>query len=393
MALTKFEVDNLKSAKASYRKNDGNGLYIEIYPNGKKFWRLRITYKGKQKVVSLGEYPQLGIKEARLSAIKARSEIIHAKKPAGTKFEVYASDWYNAFVKGRVADSTAKTTLSRMTNHVIPLYGEMPITSIKSADIRKLVTKLTRMEQIPTINKCLSIISRIFRYAISEDENLVDPTIAISDYVPPHKVKHFAAILTRPEIAVMMANFQSYPTIITRNALLFTAYTFCRTSEIRFSKWNEMDLEERVWRIPASRIKARRVHIIPLSNQAVAILEKMKVVTEGYPYVFPSQRNFNKPMSENCMLKAVRRWYDKDTVTPHGLRATASTLLNESGLWHSDAIELQMAHVDEDPVRASYNYAMMLPERRAMVQWYADLLDAIRDGAPTPVKPEYDALG
>ena len=393
MTLRKTDIDRLETREKRYAVLDGNGLSIEVLPSGKKIWRLRFQHKGKQSTITLGEYPTLGIKEARQAALLRRSDMITTPTGSpGKEFSYYAQKWLARHIINKVAPVTRDTIVSRLENHILPAIGDMPVTEIKPQDINRLLQRLQAAGKVPTARRCLSVIGRVFRYAISEGEEIADPSAALSERIEVHKVEHFSAIVTKPEAARLMRNLDEYPNMITRMALLFTAYTFCRSNEVRFAVWDEFNLDDKVWRIPAERMKARRPHIVPLSRQVIEILERMRLITDGRKYVFPSQHDFNNPMSENCMLKALRRWYSKEMMTPHGFRATASTLLNESGLWHTNAIELQLAHSDTDTTRASYNYAKLLPERTAMMQWYADLLDSLKAGAPAPAKPQFATI-
>ena len=389
MTLRKTDIDRLETREKRYAVLDGNGLSIEVLPSGKKIWRLRFQHKGKQSTITLGEYPTLGIKEARQAAFLRRSDMITTPTGSpGKEFSYYAQKWLARHIINKVAPVTRDTIVSRLENHILPAIGDMPVTEIKPQDINRLLQRLQAAGKVPTARRCLSVIGRVFRYAISEGEEIADPSAALSERIEVHKVEHFSAIVTKPEVARLMRNLDEYPNMITRMALLFTAYTFCRSNEVRFAVWDEFNLDDKVWRIPAERMKARRPHIVPLSRQVIEILERMRLITDGRKYVFPSQHDFNNPMSENCMLKALRRWYSKEMMTPHGFRA----LLNESGLWHTNAIELQLAHSDTDTTRASYNYAKLLPERTAMMQWYADLLDSLKAGAPAPAKPQFATI-
>lgn len=392
MALRKTDIDRLEIREKRYVVLDGNGLYLDVHPSGKKSWHLRFQHNGKRFNLALGEYPKLGIKDARLEAVRKRDEELDGPKSTGREFSYYAAKWLARHITNKVARATQDTIVSRLEIHILPAIGDMLVTEIKPQDINRLLQRLQAAGKVPTARRCLSVIGRVFRYAISEGEDIADPSAALSERIEAHRVEHFSAIVTKPEVAQLMRNIDEYPNSMTRMALRFTAYTFCRTNEVRFAVWDEFDFNDRIWRIPAERMKARRTHIVPLSRQAMAILEKMRLITDGRKYVFPSQHDYNKPMSENCMLKALRRWYAKEMMTPHGFRATASTLLNESGLWHTNAIELQLAHSDTDTTRASYNYAKLLPERTAMMQWYADLLDSLKTGAPAPAKPQFATL-
>lgn len=392
MALRKTDIDRLEIREKRYIVLDGNGLYLDVHPSGKKSWHLRFQHDGKRFNIMLGEYPGLGIKDARLAAVLKRDEATGVSPGTSNTFRHYSERWLARHITNKVAIVTRDTIISRLGQHILPALGDMPLNEIKPQDINRLLQRLQAADKIPTARRCLSIIGRVFRYAIAEGEEIADPSAALSERIDVHKVEHFSALVTKPEVAQLMRNIDEYPNTLTRMALLFTAYTFCRTNEVRFAVWDEFNFNDRVWRIPAERMKARRPHIVPLSRQVIDILERMRLITDGRKYVFPSQHDFNNPMSENCLLKALRRWYSKEMMTPHGFRATASTLLNESGLWHTNAIELQLAHSDTDTTRASYNYAKLLPERTAMMQWYADLLDSLKTGAPAPAKPQFATL-
>ena len=303
MTLRKTDIDRLETREKRYAVLDGNGLSREVLPSGKKIWRLRFQHKGKQSTITLGEYPTLGIKEARQAALLRRSDMITTPTSSpGKEFSYYAQKWLARHIINKVAPVTRDTIVSRLENHILPTIGDMPVTEIKPQDINRLLQRLQAAGKVPTARRCLSVIGRVFRYAISEGEEIADPSAALSERIEVHKVEHFSAIVTKPEVARLMRNLDEYPNMITRMALLFTAYTFCRSNEVRFAVWDEFNLDDKVWRIPAERMKARRPHIVPLSRQVIDILERMRLITDGRKYVFPSQHDFNNPMSENCML-------------------------------------------------------------------------------------------
>jgi len=375
-------IDALKPKEKRYTVSDGNCLYLEVHSNGNKFWRLRFKDKGRLYNVSLGRYPDMGVKDARINAVTKKNEMCNVMPKSQKTFRYYAERWLSMRVAPTRALTTKETIVSRLNIHIYPHVGDKPISEVTPQDILSLAKKLETAEKTATARRCAGIIGQVIRFAISDGEQLVDPSPSLWGNLVPYSPVHFSSITTKREAGELMRKVAEYPSMLTRNALLFTAYTFCRQGEIRFATWDEFDLEDKIWRLPPERMKARKTHLVPLSDQVMAILKKMSVITDADSYVFPSQRDFRKPMSENCSLQAVRRMgYTKEQMTPHGFRSLASTLLNESRLWSVDAIELQLAHTENDSVRKAYNYAQLMDERIAMVQWYANFLDSLRDAS------------
>ena len=242
MALRKTNIDRLEIREKRYTVLDGNGLSIEVMPSGKKIWRLRFQHKGKQSTITLGEYPALGIKEARQAALLRRSDMITTPTGhPGREFSYYARKWLARHIINKVAPVTSDTIVSRLDNHILPAIGDMPVTEIRPQDINRLLQGLQAANKIPTARRCLSVLGRVFRYAISEGEEIADPSAALSERIDAHRGGHFSAIVTKPEVAQLMRNLDEYPNMLTRMALLFTAYTFCRSNEIRFAVWDEFN--------------------------------------------------------------------------------------------------------------------------------------------------------
>ncbi|HLF97638.1 MAG TPA: site-specific integrase, partial [Methylococcaceae bacterium] len=238
-------------------------------------------------------------------------------------------------------------------------------------------------DAIDTAHRMHQTCSQVFRYAVATGRADRNPGQDVTGALPPVKSKHRSAITDEKEVGELMRNIEAYNgTLVTRCALKLSAYTFCRPGEICHMEWAEIDVDKAEWRIPAHKMKMRAIHIIPLSRQAIATLEEIRPLTGHGKYVFPSERAPSRCMSEVTILAALRRMgYTKDQMTAHGFRSMASTRLNESHLWHRDAIERQLAHAERDEIRAAYNYAEHLPERRKMMTWWADYLDGLRDGA------------
>jgi integrase len=267
-----------------------------------------------------------------------------------------------------------------MHHHLLPFLGDKDIASITPADILPVFQRLAGMEKWEMLSRIRSITSQIFRYGVATGRCQNDPTYALRGAIISPRPRHYSSIRKPSEVGALMRAITSYPYEQVRCALLFSALTFCRPGEIRNAEWAEIDKDE--WRIPQEKMKMNRPHIVPLSRQALKVLEEMRDISGGGKYVFPSNRTPTRPMSENTILAALRSMgYTKDQMTPHGFRSMASTLLNENG-FNRDWIERQLAHVEGNSVRAAYNYAEYLPERRKMMQWWADYLDTLRQSVP-----------
>ena len=291
-------------------------------------------------------------------------------------FGEIVTEWFEKRMAGK-AKRYIDVTKMRLRNYILPEFENFALNEITSGMILKLCRKLEDRGTIETAARVKTLIGQIFRYAIATDRAENDPTVALQNALASRQPKHMAALTKPADIAMLMKNINSYPRAIVRCALKLSALTFCRPGEIRQAEWSEIDFDNREWRIPASKIKMKRVHIVPLSRQAIEVLRFLQPLTGKNKWLFPSSRNDGRPMSDNTVRIALRSMgYTNDDMTAHGFRAMASTRLNEMG-WTPDVIERQLAHVEGNSVRAAYNHAEYLDERRKMMQFWADYLDEL----------------
>lgn len=383
--LTDLDIKNLKPKETRYMVCDGDGLYIEVVPAGAKYWWLRYTVGTKRRKFSLGKYPDVSLKEARVEAILKRraSSISSGNIPSDITFKEVALDWFEKRVSG-LTKQYADTQKARMETYVFPSLGARSIKNITAPELLRVCREIEATGFIETAHRILQMCGQIFRYGITTGACETDPSSALSGALTSYQSKHLAGITEPAEVGRLMNFIFYYPYERVRNALLFSAYTFCRPGEVRKAEWTEIDFDRKEWRIPAARMKMRRQHLVPLSTQIISLLERQKLLLENTGvrtnFIFPSERSGERPMSENTVRLAIRSFgYGPSEMSAHGFRSMASTLLNESSLWSVDAIELQLAHIEGNQVRAAYNYAKLLPERVKMMQWYADELNSLRE--------------
>ncbi len=391
MALTNLKVDKAKPKEKQYKLADERGMYLLIHPKGGKWWRLDYRFQGKRKTLSLGTVPEVSLKEARKKRDEARSILeggvdpsyyrTSAKASGDDSFEAVAREWYEKF-RGQWAESHAVKTLGRLEKDLLPWVGSRPIDAIEPPELLRIFRRVENRGALETAHRIQQIVSRVFRYGVATGRCVRDPTTDLRGALPPARSGHFATITDPKKIGALLRAIDGYQgSLISRCALQLAPLVFVRPGELRQAEWTEIRLDRAEWRIPAVKMKMKRDHIVPLSEQAIHILEEIQPLTGNQKYVFPSALTTGRPMSENTVNSALRRLgYTKGEITGHGFRSMASTLLNENG-WNRDAIERQLAHVEGNPVRAAYNYAEHLEERRRMMQWWADYLDSLKNGA------------
>ncbi len=394
---------SVKPSDKDQRLNDGGGLYLLIKSNGAKWWRFDYSIEGKRKTLSLGVYPVIGLADARRKAEDARKQISNDIDPSDTRkqikndqrqaaenekrldnglpllnsFEYVEREWF-ASIAHTVNKTTHQKKIRRFEAHVFPIIGGMALSEIKSPTIYSLIKPLAG--KLETAHRVHSEISAIYSYAIAHGLTDYDPAQALAKQIPAQKVKHRAALTEPKDVAQLLRDIANYQgTFIVQCAFRLTPLLFQRPGEIRQMQWQDIDLDAKEWRYLVTKTDVQ--HIVPLSTQAIAILEDIKPLTSGGRYVFPSSRGDGRPMSENTISIVLKTLgYDGKVMTAHGFRTTASTLLNEQG-WSSDAIERQLCHMPRDQVRAAYNRAQYLEERRRMMQSWGDYLDGLRNGA------------
>ncbi|MDD5268031.1 MAG: integrase arm-type DNA-binding domain-containing protein [Methylococcales bacterium] len=394
-----------KPKDKDYSINDGGGLFLFVRTSGTKLWRFVYTFAGKRNKIAFGAYPDVTLEAARRKAEEARELIANGTNPSEAKkqskqsdhvgaenakrkaaglpilngFEHAARNWLDSITHLTSATTHIKKT-SRLERLAFPVLGDMAITAIKSADVLKTLKPLIDKSQLETAHRLHSEISAIFAYAIVHGFTDYDPAQPVTKQIPAQKVKYRAAIIDPKLVAQLLRDISNYQgTFVVQCAFRLSPLLFQRPGEIRQMLWSDVDLVAREWRPYISKTDFH--HIVPLPTQAVAILEAIQPLTGGGQYVFPSSRGDGRPMSDNTIRTALKSLgYDSDVMTAHGFRTTASTLLNEQG-WSPDAIERQLAHAPRDQVRAAYNRAQYLDERRRMMQSWADYLDGLKNGA------------
>ena len=392
--LTDTKVRTTRPTEKPQKLFDGRGLFLLVTPTGGRLWRFKYRFGGSEKLLSIGTYPETSLAEARqrrdqASALLANgidpSETKKAQKAAGNRetetFEIIAREWHAKFSPSW-ATSHAKATIRRLELFIFPWLGARPVITITAPELLAALRRIEAKGALETAHRVKQVCGQVFRYAIATGRAERDPSGDLRGAIPPASGKHMATITDPKEIAGLLRSIDDYRGgIVTRCALQLAPLVFVRPGELRQAEWSEFNLEMAEWRIPAEKMKAGAVHIVPLSRQAIDILREIHPLTGHGRYVFPSPRTDSRPMSSNAILSALRRMgYAKDEMSGHGFRSMASTLLNEQG-WNRDAIERQLAHAERNSARAAYNYAEFMPERKKMMQAWADYLEGIKSGA------------
>lgn len=351
---------------------------------------------GVERKLTLGKYPDVTLADARKARDTARAkasagddpaaikrrERIARKLAAGTTFGAVALEYIEkAEREGRAQVTIAKLHWAR--DWLLPSLGNRPVDQVEPHELLAVLKRQAEQGNLETAKRTRAFASRVFRYAVATARAKTDPAALLIGAIAAPQPKHFAAIVEAKRVGELLRAIDSYTGApLTRFALSLSPHVFVRPSELRKAKWNEIDFESGVWRIPAERMKKRREHAVPLSRQSIAIFSQIRALSGGGQLVFPAQGKPDRPMSENTENGALRRMgFTADEMTAHGFRAMASTLLNESGKWSSDAVERALAHKDENHVRGIYHRGAHWNERVAMAQWWSDHLDALRDGA------------
>ena len=378
--LTELEVKNAKPRNISYMIRDEKSLYLRVDPSGCKYWILRFWENKKEHKKSLGPYPELSLKDARLKrdelqAARARGELISIrpdKNPA--TFREAAAEWLKIRMKDKAA-GYLKSIHLRLNKYILPFIGSLKLTDIKSPVILKLCRQIENKEFIETSHRVRALIGQVFRFSIASGWCENDPTQALTGALTPTRHKHMSTLTNPAEIAILMRSIKAYPFDLMRYAMLFSIYTAARPGEIRRAEWSE--IKNDFWDIPAEKMKMKRRHIIPLSRQVKEILEELRPLTGKSRWLFPTPRDINRPMSENGVRVALRSLgFTKEQITPHGFRAMFSTIANEHE-FNRDVIERELAHVPDNQIRGAYNHAEYLPQRIKLMQWWSDWLDGL----------------
>lgn len=389
--LTATACKNAVCSGAAIRKlSDGDGLYLWVFADGKKYWRMRYWQGRMEKSLSLGVYPKVSLKDARGKRDRIHQQLQEGLDPSmerkadkrtkrladANSFEAVALEWYEK-QRHTWVDHHASDVERRLRGNIFPILGARPIGQIEAPELLMAIRKIESRGSYDLAHRVLQVCGQIFRYGIATGRCTRNLSADLRGALTPHVKKHQAAVRTEelPALLKAIADYDTLGDRQTRIALQLLALTFVRTNELIGAVWTEFNLEEKVWVIPAERMKMRAEHIVPLSTQTLALLEELKPLAGTSRYLLPG-RNAAKPISNNTMLFALYRLGYKGRMSGHGFRAVASTALNESG-FRPDVIERQLAHCERNAVRGAYNRAEYLPERKRMLQWWADYVDSM----------------
>lgn len=389
MALSDTAIKKAKAAEKAYSMSDGEGLYLWVTPAGGKLWRWGYRFEGKEKLISYGKYPDVGLAKARELHKEARKLLAEGKDPMAQRkadktaeriasessFAKVASQWLKHWQCGKSSRHILQVT-RRMDADILPHLGAFPIEEIKAPDVVKMVKAIEQREAYDIAKRALETTGQVFRYAIAHGMATRNPATDIKprDILKSVPKQNYARI-DQKELSTLLKRIEIYQgTPVTRLAMKLLAMTFVRTTELIEAKWSEFDLEAGRWDIPADRMKMRTPHIVPLSKQALEVLAMLRELNGKGELLFPGDRNAKKPMSNNTILKALERMGYKGRMTGHGFRGLASTILHEQGYDHAH-IELQLAHAPRNAVSAAYNHALYLEPRAKMMQEWADYLE------------------
>jgi integrase len=398
MALSDLEIRRAKPAEKAYKLFDEKALYLLVSTTGAKLWRLKYRFLGKEKLLALGEYPQTTLAEARVKRDAARKILHNGADPMAERkrearearihhentFEVLAREWHE-YQKAKWTGDHAVTMLRRLERHLFPELGAWPIAEIEAPQLLEAMRAIERRAERRArgsneiAHRMLQAAGQVFRYSVATGRARSNPAIHLRGALrAKEKTKNLAALSEAelPDFLKALAAYEGHPQ--TKLALRLLILTFVRTGELRGAHWDEFELEKAQWRIPAERMKMKAEHLVPLSTQAIEVIRELHRINDGRRFVFGNQADHEKPMSENTLIYALYRMGYHSRATVHGFRATASTILNEQG-FRPDVIERQLAHTERNKVRAAYHRAEYLPERRRMMQHWADFLDGLAD--------------
>ncbi len=394
MALTDTEIQRSKPADKPYKLSDSGGLHLLITPSGGKLWRWKYRFDGAEKLMALGRYPEVALADARERRDASRKKLANGIDPMAERmaektavkvatdhtFKKVGELWLEHW-KGNKCTRHSETTGNRLKGNVYPVLGDRPIAEIEPMDLVQLAKDIEARGASDMAKRILQIVGMVFRYAVAHGYSKRNPAAEIrpSDILKPTRKQNMARIDAK-ELPALLRAIELYDgRPLTRQAIKLMALTFVRTSELIGARWEEFDFEARRWAIPATRMKMKTPHIVPLSSQAVETLELLRTISGDSDFVFPGEQDKNKSMSNMTILKALERMGYKGRMTGHGFRGLASTILHEQGYNH-DHIELQLAHAPRNEVSAAYNHALYLEPRTRMMQDWADFLERTQRG-------------
>jgi len=392
MALTDVKVRTAKPLDKPYKLADGGGLYLLVNANGSRYWRMKYRVMGREKLLSIGVYPDVSLAVARQKRDEARRSLAAGDDPGAIKkaekqarkiatantFESIAREWHKAKAD-RWSLRYREEILSTFEKDIFPYIGIKPIADIKPLELLETLKRMEKRGALEKMRKVRQRCGEVFRYAIITGRAEYNPAPDLAGALAVHKKQHLP-FLTAQELPSFLEDLAGYTgSIITKTATYLIMYTGVRTQELRFARWQDIDLENAMWEVPAEHMKMRRPHKVPLSRQAISLLKQLKPITGHYPFIFIGRNDQHKPISKESINQVIELLGYKGRLTGHGFRHTMSTILHEQG-FNSAWIELQLAHVDKNAIRGAYNHAQYLEGRREMMQWYADYLSGLVEG-------------
>jgi len=395
MPLTDAKARNAKPKNKQYKLFDHHGLFLIVSPAGGKWWRFKYRFGGKEKLLSLGTYPEVSLSQARERRDAARKQVADDIDPSQARkalkaakiqdentLEVVAREWHAKFTPTWTPGHAA-SILRRLALNVFPWVGTRPIIDINAPELLMVLRRIESRGALETARRIKIICGQVFRYAVATGRAERDPAADLRGALPPVQPKHMAAMTDPDKVTGLLRAIDGYQgSFVTKCALRLAPLLFVRPGELRHAEWAEIDLDAAEWNIPAEKMKTRQPHLVPLAEQAVAVLQELHPLTGTGRYVFPSARTPLRPMSNNAVLAALRRMgFQKDEMSGHGFRAMARTILDEVLQVRPDFIEHQLAHAVRDPNGRAYNRTAFLEERRKMMQDWADYLGGLKEGA------------
>ncbi|MCL6327482.1 tyrosine-type recombinase/integrase [Pectobacterium polaris] len=392
MPLTDVKVRSAKSEDKAYKLTDGEGMHLMVHPNGSKYWRLQYRFDGKQKTLALGVYPEITLSEARQRRDEAKRQIATGTDPSEQKkvdkqlrqtlvdntFKAIALEWHE-YKRPNWSKGYAEDLMEAFENDIFPDIGKRPIAEIKPLEMLTSLRKLEKRGVLDKLRKIRQACNQVFRYAIVTGRAENNPASELASALPPPKATHYPHLLP-DELPDFLRALSTYSgSKVTQLATRILMLTGVRTIELRQAEWKEFDFEKGLWEVPKERMKMRRPHLVPLADQVIDALQQLYAVTGRYNLVFPGRNDITKPMSEASINQVLKRIGYHGKATGHGFRHTMSTILHEQG-YNTAWIELQLAHVDKNTIRGTYNHAQYLEQRRGMLQWYGDFIDGLEHG-------------
>ncbi|MFL9839809.1 integrase arm-type DNA-binding domain-containing protein [Sphingomonas sp. ST-64] len=392
--LTVMQIRSLKPAERPYKVADADGLYLLVQPSGALLWRFRYRCCGIERKLSLGSFPDVSLPQARRKRDEAKAELddgidpveekrqrrLKAELAAQTTFGLVAEEYIQKMEREGKSPATLKK--ARWFLELLGGIAKRPIASVTPHELLDVLKRVERRGHHETALRLRSFAGRVFRYGFATLRTERNPADILRGALTVPRVKHHAAIVEPKKVGELLRaidGYQGRPE--TLHALRIAPHVFLRPGELRQAKWSEIDFAEKVWRVPAERMKMKQAHAVPLSRQVLYLLQDLRSLARESEFLFPALHTTNRPLSDNTLNVALRRLgFEHDEMTSHGFRAMASTLLNESGLWHPDAIERALAHGEKDKVRAAYHRGAHWAERVRMAQWWSDYLDQLRIG-------------